>query len=92
VAATFFLLGAYVFYESATKLIFVEISESSLPGIVIVVLSLIIMPVLSFRKHNLGMKINSKALVADSNETMAYAFLLVPLLLGLTTDYFLGFW
>ncbi len=32
VAATFFLLGAYVLYESAKKLIFIEIPEPSLPG------------------------------------------------------------
>ena len=31
VAATFFLLGAYVLYESAKKLIFIEIPEPSLP-------------------------------------------------------------
>jgi divalent metal cation (Fe/Co/Zn/Cd) transporter len=91
-ADTFFLLGTYVFYESAIKLISVEILESSLPGIVIAVLSLIIMPLLSFRKRNLGIKINSRSLVADSNETLACAFLSVPLLLGLTTNYFLGYW
>jgi len=92
VAASFFLLGAYVFYESAKKLIFVEIPEPSLPGIMIAILSVIIMPVLSFKKRDLGMKINSKALVADSKETLACTFLSVPLLLGLTTNYFFGFW
>jgi divalent metal cation (Fe/Co/Zn/Cd) transporter len=92
VAASFFLLGAYVFYESAKKLIFVEIPEPSLPGIMIAILSVIIMPVLSFKKRDLGMKINSKALVADSKETLACTFLSVPLLIGLTTNYFFGFW
>jgi divalent metal cation (Fe/Co/Zn/Cd) transporter len=92
VAATFFLLGAYVLYESAKKLIFIEIPEPSLPGIIIASLSVIVMPILSFRKRDLGMKINSKALVADSEETLTCAFLSVPLLLGLTTNYFFGFW
>ena len=92
VASTFFLLGIYVFYESAKKLIFVEIPEPSLPGIVIAVLSIIIMPVLSIRKRDIGMKINSRALVADSKETLACTFLSVPLLLGLTTNYLFGFW
>jgi divalent metal cation (Fe/Co/Zn/Cd) transporter len=50
------------------------------------------MPILSFRKRDLGMKTNSKALVADSEETLTCAFLSVPLLLGLTTNYFFGFW
>lgn len=92
VAATFFLLGAYVLYESIKKLIFIEISEPSIPGIVISILSVIIMPILSFRKRDLGMKINSRALVADSKETLTCAFLSVPLLFGLTTKYLFGFW
>lgn len=92
VAATFFLLGTYVLYESAKKLIFKEIPEPSLPGIIIAILSVIVMPILSFRKRDIGMKINSKALVADSKETLTCAFLSVPLLLGLTTNYFFGFW
>jgi len=92
VAATFFLLGAYVLYESAKKLIFIEIPGPSLPGIIIASLSVIVMPILSFRKRDFGMKINSKALLADSEETLTCAFLSVPLLLGLTTNYFFGFW
>jgi len=74
VAATFFLLGAYVLYESAKKLIFIEIPEPSLPGIIIASLSVIIMPIFSFRKRDLGMKINSKALVANSEKTLTCTF------------------
>jgi divalent metal cation (Fe/Co/Zn/Cd) transporter len=92
VAVTFFLLAAYVLYESAKKLIFTEIPETSLPGIIIAIFSIIIMPVLSFKKRNLGIKINSKALVADSKETLVCAFLSVSLLLGLTMNYLFGFW
>ena len=92
VAATFFLLGAYVLYGSAKKLIFMEIPEPSIPGIIIASLSMIIMPILSFKKHAIGMKINSRALVANSKETLACAFLSVALLLGLTMNYFFGFW
>lgn len=92
VAITFFLLGIYVLYESAKKLAFAEIPEPSLPGMAIAVLSIIIMPLLSIKKRNLGLKINSKALVADSKETLACAFLSVPLLIGLAANYFFGFW
>lgn len=91
-AVTFFLLGAYVLYESVRKLIFVEIPAPSLPGIIIAILSVIVMPVLSFKKRDLGVKINSRALVADSKETLICAFLSVPLLIGLATNCFLGFW
>jgi divalent metal cation (Fe/Co/Zn/Cd) transporter len=50
------------------------------------------MPVLSFKKRDLGVKINSRALFADSKETLTFAFLSVPLLLGLASNYFFGFW
>jgi divalent metal cation (Fe/Co/Zn/Cd) transporter len=92
VAITFFLLAAYVLYESAKKLILTEIPKTSLPGIIISIFSIVIMPVLSFKKHNLGIKINSKALVADSKETLVCAFLSMSLLLGLTMNYLFGFW
>ncbi len=92
VGMTFFLLGIYVLYESLSKLIFAEVSEPSLPGIIIAILSIIIMPLLSFRKRKLGEKMGSRALVADSEETLACAILSVPLLLGLLANYLFGFW
>lgn len=63
-----------------------------MPGIIIALLSIIIMPILSAAKRDLGFKINSKALVADSRETLACAFLSLPLLLGLAANYFFHFW
>ncbi|MGA9099586.1 MAG: cation transporter [Methanotrichaceae archaeon] len=92
VAATFLLLGAYVLYESSRKLIFVEVAKPTLPGIAIALLSVIVMPVLSLKKRDLGTKINSRALVADSKETLTCAFLSVPLLIGLAANYLFGFW
>lgn len=92
VGLTFLLLGLYVLYESAQKLIFAEIAEPSLPGIIIAILSIIIMPVLSFKKRKLGEEMGSRALIADSEETLACAFLSVPLLLGLGANYLFGFW
>lgn len=92
VALTFILLGFYVLYESMQKLIGAEVSAPSLPGIIIALLSLIIMPVLWLRKRDLGRRIGSKALVADSEETLTCALLSLPLLLGLLANYLFGFW
>ena len=92
VAFTFVILGLYVSFESIRKLIFVEIPEPSLYGMVIAILSIVIMPVLSLMKRDVGVKISSKALIADSEETLACAFLSVALLIGLMANYFLGFW
>ncbi|MFP4081489.1 MAG: cation diffusion facilitator family transporter [Candidatus Aminicenantes bacterium] len=92
VAVTFFILGLYVLFQSVKKLIFREIPEPSLPGIIIAVLSMIVMPVLTVQKYKTGLQLKSKAMIADSKETLACAFLSVALLLGLGMNYWFGFW
>jgi cation diffusion facilitator family transporter len=92
VAITFFILGLYVLFESIKKLVLVEIPEPSLPGIIIAMVSLIIMPLLTWQKYKTGKQINSRALVADSKETLACTFLSLALLLGLGANYLFGFW
>lgn len=92
VGITFFVLAAYVFVESARKLIFREIPGPSLPGIIIAVLSLIIMPLLARAKIRLGERIGSRALIADAKETLACTFLSLALLVGLGANYLVGFW
>jgi len=92
VAVTFFILAAYVVVESVRKLVTAEIPERTLPGIIIAFLSLMIMPILAWKKKELGIRLNSPALVADSKETLACAFLSVALLLGLGLHFFTGIW
>ncbi len=92
VAISFFILGLYVFFESIKKLVLVEIPEPSLPGMAIAMASLIAMPLLTWQKYKTGKQIDSRALVADSKETLVCSFLSVALLLGLGTNYLFGFW
>jgi cation diffusion facilitator family transporter len=92
VGCTFFILAAYVLYESIRKLIFAEIPEPSLPGIIIAILSLIFMPVLFYWKMRTGKALNSGSLMADARETLACAFLSAALLLGLVLNYLWGIW
>jgi cation diffusion facilitator family transporter len=92
VALTFFVLGFYVLFQSLKKLIGKEISDPSLPGIIIAIVSMLIMPVLTWQKYRTGKQIQSRALIADSKETLACAFLSVALLLGLGSNYLFGFW
>lgn len=92
VAVTFFILGLYVLFESVKDLFFKEIPEPSLPGMIIASASIVVMPLLTWQKYKTGRQINSRALVADSKETLACAFLSVALLLGLGMNYMFGFW
>ena len=92
VAITFLVLGLYILFESVRKLAVAEIPEPSVPGMAIAVASLIVMPLLTWQKYKTGKQINSRALVADSKETLACSFLSVALLLGLGANYLFGFW
>lgn len=92
VAYTFFILGAYVLYESVEKLYFRHIPEPSLFGIVIALLSIITMPALSYAKLKIAREIGSKSLEADSKETLICALLSVALIIGLGLNYLFGLW
>ena len=70
----------------------VEAPQPSLPGIIIALVSVVVMPFLTWQKYKTGQQINSQALVADARETLACAFLSVALLLGLGANYLFGFW
>jgi len=92
VGATFFIFAAYIFYESAGKLLRREMPDPSLVGIVIASLSIVIMPVLYVLKYRTGKAIGSRGLVADSKETLACTYLSVSLLAGLGLNYLFGMW
>lgn len=92
VGLTFFLLSAYVLYESAEKLWHQEAPDPTLLGIAIALFSLLAMPWLYYLKARTGRELGSRSLVADSRQTLACAFLSAALLLGLGTNYLFGFW
>ena len=92
IAITFLVLALYVLFQSVKKLVFQEIPYPSLPGIIVAIVSIVVMPILTLQKYRIGKKINSKALIADSKETLACFFLSLALLLGLGLNYLLGFW
>lgn len=92
VAVTFFILGLYVLWESADKLLGHGIAQPSPVGILIALASILIMPALAWKKQAVGNAIGSRALVADAKETLTCAFLSVALLIGLGANYLFGFW
>jgi divalent metal cation (Fe/Co/Zn/Cd) transporter len=92
VAYSFFILAAYILFEAVKKLYFRKMPEGSLSGIIIASLSLIVMPVLADQKRKTGERIGSRALVADSKETIVCTYLSIALLFGLLLNYFLGWW
>ena len=92
VGYTFFILAAYVLYESLEKLIFQEAPAPSLLGLLIALASIIVMPVLFALKYQTGKSLGSASLMADSKQTLACAMLSVALLIGLGLNYWFGIW
>jgi len=92
VGYTFFILAAYVLYESVKKLVFQEAPAPTLLGIIIALVSLIIMPGLFFIKYQTGKSLGSASLMADSKQTLACAMLSLALVVGLGLNYFYGIW
>lgn len=92
VAATFFLLAAYITYDAVTALIQREEPLTSPVGIVLSVLSLAIMPALAYTKQRTGHQLGSRALVADSKETWVCSYLSLALLLGVGLYALFGWW
>lgn len=92
VAATFFLLAAYITYEAIESLIEREEPLTSPVGIVLSVLSLAIMPGLAWAKQRTGQEMGSRALVADSKETWVCSYLSLALLVGVGLYAIAGWW
>lgn len=83
VAATFFLLSAYIAYEAGGALVSREGPDGSTVGLVLAAISLVVMPTLAHLKGRTGREMGSEALVADAKETWVCSYLSLALLLEL---------
>lgn len=92
VGYSFIILGIYVLYESLSKLYFQEKPDISLIGIIISILSLIVMPIIFYMKHDTGHKLNSRSLIADSRQTLLCITMSIILFIGLGFNFIYGIW
>jgi divalent metal cation (Fe/Co/Zn/Cd) transporter len=92
VGVSFLVLAAYVAFEAAKSLYLRELPESSIVGIVLAALSLIVMPVLARAKRRVAARLESRALHADSRQTDICAYLSAILLGGLGLNALVGWW
>ena len=92
VGVLFLLLAAYVSYDSTKSLIWREQPHESIPGIVLAIASLIVMPLLVRSKRKVARGIKSGALMADSKQTELCTYLSAILLAGLLLNALVGWW
>lgn len=92
VGGSFLLLAAWVSWEAVASLLAHEAPSVSVPGMVIAVLSLLVMPWLARQKRRVAAGLGSRALEGDSKQTSLCAYLSAILLAGLLLNAILGWW
>lgn len=88
----FLALAAYVVYDSGRTLWLREHPERSVPGIVILTFSVIVMPLLARAKRTVARGLASRALAADATQTSLCAYLSVIALAGVLLNATLAWW
>lgn len=92
VGVCFLTLAVYVAYDAIVSLARQEAPERSIPGVVLAVASLVIMPLLARAKRRVALGISSEAMKADAKQTELCTYLSGILLVGLGLNAWLGWW
>jgi divalent metal cation (Fe/Co/Zn/Cd) transporter len=92
IGGSFLALAAYITVESVTTLWLREAPEPSIVGLIILVMSVLVMPVLAGAKRRVARALASRALEADAMQTSICAYLSVIALAGVALNTFLGWW
>jgi divalent metal cation (Fe/Co/Zn/Cd) transporter len=92
VGATFIALAAFIIAEVAYVLAGGHEPEVSQVGITLAVLSLAVMPTIGLMKRSNARRLGSRALIAESTETLVCSYLSLTLFIGLGANALLGWW
>ena len=92
VGITLFILALYVAFESINKLLNDKVTDPTIAGVIIPVISIAVMIFLYRTKNRIGKEMHSHSLIADSKQTLACIFLSVAVLTGFIFNYLFGFW
>jgi divalent metal cation (Fe/Co/Zn/Cd) transporter len=92
IAASFFVLAAYVTVESARSLVGGEEPAVSWVGIGLAAFTAATMPLLAAAKRRVAQQLSSSAAVKEAAQTQLCAYLSVALLVGLGANALLGWW
>ncbi|RIX30451.1 cation transporter [Amnibacterium setariae] len=90
IAGTFFALAAYLLVDGVVALVSAERPDTSVVGIVLTALSIVVMPLLAAAKRRVGLRLGSALVVADAAETRLCALLSVSTFAGLLAFALLG--
>ena len=92
VAASYFVLAAYIGTESIRDLAGGHHPSASWVGIGLAAFTAPTMPLLAMTKRRVGRKLNSSATVSEAQQNQICAYLSVALLVGLLANALAGWW
>jgi len=92
IAASFFLLAAYVLVEGARALLTGSQAQASWLGIALAAVAAVTMPLLARAKRKVGHELHSSAAVSEAAQNQICAYLSVALLVGLLLNAVWGLW
>ena len=92
IAASFFLLAAYVSAESIRDLVAGHHPHASWIGVGLASFTAPTMPLLARAKRRIGEKLNSSATISEGGQNMICAYLSIALLAGLLGNGIAGWW
>jgi divalent metal cation (Fe/Co/Zn/Cd) transporter len=92
IAVAFVALAAYVWIDGVTDLVERARPEASVPGLVLAMVSVVLMPWLARQKRALAPALGSLAVSADAQQTSLCALLSAVLIVGLGLNTLFGWW
>lgn len=92
VGLCFLALGLYVGIDAILTLAGRKAPQHSIPGIILAIISLFVMPVLARAKRRVGAQMESAAMEADATQTQFCVYLSAIMLAGLILNAAFGIW
>lgn len=92
IATSFTLVCIFITYDSVTKLIIQETADWSTMGLIILLVSLVVNPILIYFKRKYGKKLDSPAMLSDAKDTFICLYQTVVVLIGLLLVNQFGWW
>jgi len=92
VGGCFIALAVYVVADSARTIWLREEPDSSISGIVVLIMSIVVMPLLARSKRRVADQLGSGALRAEAKQTSLCAYLSIIALSGVLLNALLGWW
>lgn len=92
IAASFGLVCIFISFDSISRLINKETASWSTIGLIILLISLVVNPILIYLKRKYGKKLDSPAMLSDAKDTFICLYQTVVVLSGLLLANQFGWW